>query len=65
MIITIDGIDGAGKATLAKSLANKLGFEYVDKPNLVVIDHNNWNDCITISHNFRNHFKFIKNCISV
>lgn len=32
MIITIDGIDGAGKSTLAKNLANNLNFEYVDKP---------------------------------
>lgn len=32
MIITIDGLDGAGKSTLAKSLSKKLGYEYVDKP---------------------------------
>lgn len=32
MIITIDGLDGAGKSTLAKGLAKELNFEYVDKP---------------------------------
>lgn len=32
MIITIDGLDGAGKSTLAKRLSNELGYEYVDKP---------------------------------
>ena len=29
MIITIDGLDGAGKSTLAKSLSEKLGYEYI------------------------------------
>lgn len=32
MIITVDGLDGAGKSTLAKKLAQELGYEYVDKP---------------------------------
>lgn len=32
MIITIDGLDGAGKSTLAKKLSEKLDYEYVDKP---------------------------------
>ena len=32
MIITIDGLDGAGKSTLAKKLSQKLGYEYIDKP---------------------------------
>ena len=32
MILTIDGLDGAGKSTLAKSLSKKLGYEYIDKP---------------------------------
>lgn len=32
MIITIDGLDGAGKSTLAKRLAKELNYEYVDKP---------------------------------
>ena len=32
MIITIDGLDGAGKSTLAKGLSEKLGYEYIDKP---------------------------------
>ena len=32
MIITIDGLDGAGKSTLAKTLAKELDFEYIDKP---------------------------------
>lgn len=31
MIITIDGLDGAGKSTLAKSLSETLGYEYIDK----------------------------------
>ena len=29
MIITIDGLDGAGKSTLAKNLSQKLGYEYI------------------------------------
>ena len=32
MIITIDGYDGTGKTTLAKNIANKYGFFYLDKP---------------------------------
>ncbi len=32
MIITVDGLDGAGKSTLAKKLSEKLGYEYIDKP---------------------------------
>lgn len=32
MIITVDGLDGCGKSTLAKGLANRLGFKYIDKP---------------------------------
>ncbi|MCK9575429.1 MAG: AAA family ATPase [Clostridia bacterium] len=32
MIITVDGYDGTGKTTLAKSLAKKYGFIYLDKP---------------------------------
>ena len=32
MIITIDGLDGVGKSTLARGLAKKLNYEYVDKP---------------------------------
>jgi thymidylate kinase len=32
MIVTIDGLDGAGKSTLARALAEKLNYEYVDKP---------------------------------
>ena len=32
MIITIDGLDGCGKSTLAKKLAEKLNFKYIDKP---------------------------------
>ena len=32
MIITVDGLDGAGKSTLAKSLSEELGYEYIDKP---------------------------------
>ena len=32
MIITVDGLDGAGKSTLAKNLAKELNYEYVDKP---------------------------------
>lgn len=30
MIITIDGPSGAGKSTIAKELASRLGFEYLD-----------------------------------
>ncbi len=32
MVITIDGLDGVGKSTLARRLSEELGFEYVDKP---------------------------------
>ena len=32
MIITVDGLDGCGKSTLAKKLAKRLNFRYVDKP---------------------------------
>lgn len=32
MIITIDGLDGSGKSSLAKNLANRLNFKYIDKP---------------------------------
>lgn len=32
MIITIDGLDGAGKSTLARKLSDALSYEYVDKP---------------------------------
>ena len=31
MIITINGIDDAGKSTLAKNLVDSLGYEYIDK----------------------------------
>lgn len=32
MIITIDGLDGVGKSTLAKNIAKELDYEYIDKP---------------------------------
>ncbi len=32
MIVTIDGYDGTGKTTLAKRLAERYGFIYLDKP---------------------------------
>ncbi len=32
MIITIDGLDGVGKSTLAKKLADTLNYRYIDKP---------------------------------
>ena len=32
MIITIDGLDGSGKSSLAKNLAQRLNFNYIDKP---------------------------------
>ena len=32
MYISIDGIDGTGKTTIAKALAKKLGFYFVEKP---------------------------------
>lgn len=32
MIITIDGLDGVGKSTLAKKLADALNYRYIDKP---------------------------------
>ena len=32
MIITIDGLDGSGKSSLAKNLAMRLNFKYIDKP---------------------------------
>lgn len=41
MIITIDGYDGTGKTTLAKKLANKYGFEFMDKPFIHKLQHEN------------------------
>ena len=38
MIITIDGLDGSGKSSLAKNLAMRLNFKYIDKPLFVVIN---------------------------
>ena len=32
MIICIDGYDGTGKTTLAKKLANKYNFTYLERP---------------------------------
>ena len=32
MHISIEGIDGTGKTTIAKALAKRLGFSYVEKP---------------------------------
>lgn len=32
MIITIDGLDGSGKSSLARKLAQRLNFNYIDKP---------------------------------
>lgn len=32
MIIAIEGMDGVGKTTISKILANELGYLYVDKP---------------------------------
>ena len=32
MIITIDGMDGSGKSSLAQKLAQRLNFKYIDKP---------------------------------
>lgn len=32
MIIAIEGVDGVGKTSVAKRLAEKLGFVYVERP---------------------------------
>ena len=32
MRIAVEGMDGSGKTTLCKILANRLGYEYVHKP---------------------------------
>lgn len=32
MRIAIEGMDGSGKTTLSKILADRLGYEYVNKP---------------------------------
>ena len=32
MRIAVEGMDGSGKTTLSKILADKLGYEYVHKP---------------------------------
>ena len=32
MVIAIEGVDGTGKTSVAKELANKLNFKYVEKP---------------------------------
>lgn len=39
MIITIDGYDGTGKTTLAKNLADKYGFTYIEKPVITMTQH--------------------------
>lgn len=39
MIITIDGYDGTGKTTLAKALAEKYDFLYLDKPAIRMVAH--------------------------
>ena len=37
MIISIDGYDGTGKTTLAKSLAKKFNFTYLEKPAILML----------------------------
>ena len=44
MIITIDGLDGSGKTTLAKKLAKKLNYEYIDKPLYKLFSYNGNNE---------------------
>ena len=33
MIIALEGMDGCGKTTIAKRLADKIGYDYIEKPN--------------------------------
>lgn len=33
MIIAFEGMDGCGKTTIAKNLAKKIGYDYIEKPN--------------------------------
>lgn len=44
MKIAIEGMDGVGKTTLAKALAEKLGYEYVNKPFKFLFDGLNLNE---------------------
>lgn len=44
MRIAIEGMDGAGKTTLAKILAEKLDYKYVDKPFKFLFDDLNLNE---------------------
>ena len=32
MIIAIEGMDGSGKTSISKIVANKIGYKYLDKP---------------------------------
>jgi len=32
MIIAIEGMDGSGKSSISKKVAEKIGYEYLEKP---------------------------------
>lgn len=48
MHIAIEGMDGVGKTTTAKLVADKLGYEYVDKPLHFLFDEDGYENYIRI-----------------
>lgn len=48
MHIAIEGMDGVGKTTTAKLIADKLGYEYVDKPLHFLFDEDGYENYIRI-----------------
>ncbi|RPD42548.1 (d)CMP kinase [Chitinophaga barathri] len=70
--ITIDGYSSCGKSTLAKQLAKKLGYLYIDSGamyraiTLYFIQHTvNWNDAEAVKEALRSiHLEFIHNQIT-
>ncbi len=72
IIITIDGYSSCGKSTLAKQLARRLNYLYIDSGamyraiTLYFIQHSiNWNDAETVKQALQSiHLEFIHNQIS-
>ncbi|MDD4849000.1 MAG: AAA family ATPase [Bacteroidales bacterium] len=48
MFIAIEGLDGVGKTTTAKMVADKLGFSFVDKPLHYLFDEQGYDNYIRI-----------------
>lgn len=39
MVIAVEGMDGVGKTTVAKTFANLYGFEYIEKPIMFILEN--------------------------